>query len=122
MALMLTRRTLFPLIAISAVTIGSASHARNASSGQNNGRSGNNGADRNNSTGNTGGNANVGRAASSTQGNRATNADIRVVHRNGIREMIVSGQYEMLDAQGRRIIRRRAGKKDVDRLRFLATH
>jgi hypothetical protein len=40
-----------------------------------------------------------------------------VVHRNGMKETIRDGSYQMFDAQGRTIVRRRATPSDYKRLR-----
>jgi hypothetical protein len=42
--------------------------------------------------------------------------DLSVIHRNGMREMIRDGRYEMRDAQGRPIVNRPATRADYSRL------
>jgi hypothetical protein len=42
-----------------------------------------------------------------------------VVHSNGMRESVLSGRYEMRDAQGRVIVERRATRADYTRLKVL---
>ncbi|RWG61174.1 MAG: hypothetical protein EOQ65_13465 [Mesorhizobium sp.] len=44
-------------------------------------------------------------------GNRIT-----IIHRNGMKEEIENGRFEMSDAQGRTIVERRATEKDLARL------
>ena len=41
---------------------------------------------------------------------------VTVVHRNGMKEQIQNGRFEMTDAQGRTIIERQATEEDLDRL------
>jgi len=41
---------------------------------------------------------------------------ITVVHRNGMKEQVQNGRFEMTDAQGRTIIERQATEEDLSRL------
>ena len=87
----------------------------NGNGGGNNGGNGNNGNGK-------GGNGKGGVSASPTgSGLNATPASptsyARVVHANGMSERVSGGRYEMRDAQGRLIVRRRATIGDVSRLR-----
>lgn len=41
---------------------------------------------------------------------------ITVVHRNGMKEEVQNGRFEMIDAQGRTIIERQATEEDLNRL------
>ena len=41
---------------------------------------------------------------------------VTVVHRNGMKEEVRNGRFEMIDAQGRTIIERQATKEDLNRL------
>jgi len=50
------------------------------------------------------------------QATRSTDGSIRVRHRNGITETIVSNRYVMKDAKGRTISERQATQADVTRL------
>jgi len=116
---------------------GSAGGSNSGSAGgSNSGNSGNNG----NAGGNSGnsnaggGNPNAGPGNNSGKGNTNpggknsyTNAatgdtlsidgdKITVVHRNGMKEQVQNGRFEMTDAQGRTIIERQATEEDLSRL------
>ncbi|MDX8466185.1 hypothetical protein RFM26_10875 [Mesorhizobium sp. VK23B] len=99
-----------------------------------NGGGGNSGGNSGNSNAG-GGNANAGPGNNSGKGNtnpggkaashvNATTGDIveidgkkiTVIHRNGMKEEIENGRFEMTDAQGRTIVERRATEKDLARL------
>ena len=44
---------------------------------------------------------------------------MQVIHRNGLREELGNGRYNMKDAKGRTIVDRRATGKDSTRMREL---
>ena len=44
---------------------------------------------------------------------------MQVIHRNGLREELGNGRYNMKDAKGRTIVDRRATGKDSNRMREL---
>ncbi|MDX8512628.1 hypothetical protein [Mesorhizobium captivum] len=112
----------------------------NGNGGGGNGGGGNGGGNGGNSGGNSGnsnaggGNANAGPGNNSGKGNtspgskashvNATTGDtvevdgtkITVVHRNGMKEEIENGRFEMTDAQGRTIVERKATQADLARL------
>ncbi|KUM27823.1 hypothetical protein AU467_15690 [Mesorhizobium loti] len=101
--------------------------------GNGNGNGGNSGGNSGNSNAG-GGNANAGPGNNSGKGNtspgnkashvNATTGDtvevdgnkITVVHRNGMKEEIENGRFEMTDAQGRTIVEREATQADLARL------
>ncbi|RWB20771.1 MULTISPECIES: hypothetical protein [unclassified Mesorhizobium] len=115
-------------------------YAGNGNGGGGNGGGGNGGGNGGNSGGNSGnsnaggGNANAGPGNNSGKGNtspgskashvNATTGDtvevdgtkITVVHRNGMKEEIENGRFEMTDAQGRTIVERKATQADLTRL------
>jgi hypothetical protein len=64
------------------------------------------------------GNGQDGASAASSKGVSMSNPNGGVVHRNGMRETILNGRYEMHDAQGRRIISREATLADYLRMRL----
>ena len=103
--------------------------------GSNSGNSGNSNAGGNSDNSNAGGgNPNAGPGNNSGKGNTNpggknsyTNAatgdtlsidgnKITVVHRNGMKEEVQNGRFEMIDAQGRTIIERQATEEDLNRL------
>ncbi|CDX28130.1 Glycine-rich cell wall protein [Mesorhizobium sp. ORS 3359] len=110
---------------------GSAGGSNSGSAGGSN--SGNAGGNSNNSNAG-GGNPNAGPGNNSGKGhanpggkNSYTNAatgdtlsidgnKITVVHRNGMKEEVQNGRFEMTDAQGRTIIERQATEEDLNRL------
>jgi len=117
-----------------------AKSGNNGNGGGNNGNGGGNGGGNGNSGGGTGngkgnsgnGKGNGGPADSGTptstgtgttaspragvQATRSTDGSIRIRHRNGITETIVSDRYVMKDAKGRTISNRLATEADVTRL------
>ncbi|RVD56163.1 hypothetical protein EN828_23375 [Mesorhizobium sp. M2D.F.Ca.ET.185.01.1.1] len=103
--------------------------------GSNSGNSGNSNAGGNSANSNAGGNnPNAGPGNNNGKGNTNpggknsyTNAatgdtlsidgnKITVVHRNGMKEQVQNGRFEMTDAQGRTIIERQATEEDLNRL------
>ncbi|TPI09300.1 hypothetical protein FJW06_27020 [Mesorhizobium sp. B4-1-3] len=104
----------------------------NSGNGGDNGNSNGQGDNGNSNAG--GGNPNAGPGNNSGKGNTNpgsknsyTNAatgdtlsidgdKVTVVHRNGMKEQVQNGRFEMKDAQGRTIINRQATKDDVSRL------
>ncbi|WP_292339547.1 hypothetical protein [Mesorhizobium sp.] len=109
----------------------------NGNGGGGNGGGGNGGGNSGGNSGNSnagGGNANAGPGNNSGKGNtnpgskashvNATTGDtvevdgtkITVVHRNGMKEEIENGRFEMTDAQGRTIVERKATQADLARL------
>ncbi|CDX21865.1 Glycine-rich cell wall protein [Mesorhizobium sp. ORS 3324] len=122
--------------------VAAAAHAGNGNGGGNGGggNGGGNGGGGNSSGGNSGNsnaggaNANAGPGNNSGKGNtnpgsRASHVNastgdtvevdgdkITVVHRNGMKEEIENGRFEMTDAQGRTIIDRLATQEDLARL------
>ncbi|MDX8480733.1 hypothetical protein RFN28_20000 [Mesorhizobium sp. VK24D] len=119
--------------------VAATAHAGNGNGGGNAG--GNGGGNGGNSSGGNsgnsnagGGNANAGPGNNSGKGNtnpgrnashvNAATGDtvevdgnkITVVHRNGMKEEIANGRFEMTDAQGRTIIDRLATQEDLARL------
>ncbi|RUV94447.1 hypothetical protein EOA75_11485 [Mesorhizobium sp. M1A.F.Ca.IN.022.07.1.1] len=106
----------------------------NGNGGGGNGGGGNAGGNSGNSNAG-GGNANAGPGNNSGKGNtspggkaasrvNAATGDIveidgnriTIIHRNGMKEEIENGRFEMSDAQGRTIVERRATEKDLARL------
>ncbi|TIS43132.1 MAG: hypothetical protein E5X01_05580 [Mesorhizobium sp.] len=72
---------------------------------------------------NGGGNGNGGGGKAASRVNAATGDIIEIdgnritiIHRNGMKEEIENGRFEMSDAQGRTIVERRATEKDLARL------
>ncbi|MBZ9761503.1 hypothetical protein LB553_11530 [Mesorhizobium sp. CA8] len=104
----------------------------NSGNGGNNGNSNGQGDNGNSNAG--GGNPNAGPGNNSGKGNTNpggknsyTNAatgdtlsidgdKVTVIHRNGMKEQVQNGRFEMTDAQGRTIIERQATEKDLSRL------
>jgi hypothetical protein len=92
-----------------------------------NGKGGDNGKGGGNDKGGSGKDKGGGKGATGASNNAASpssaaptrtglSGDLSVVHRNGMREMIRNGRYEMRDAQGRRIVSRPATGADYSRL------
>ncbi|WP_217577817.1 hypothetical protein [Mesorhizobium sp. GbtcB19] len=113
---------------------GNSGSAGGSNSG-NGGNSGNNNAGGNSENSNAGGgNPNAAPGSNSGKGNANpagknsyTNAatgdtlsivgdKVTVVHRNGMKEQVQNGRFEMTDAQGRTIIERQATDEDLNRL------
>ncbi|MEI9403777.1 hypothetical protein [Mesorhizobium argentiipisi] len=104
----------------------------NSGNGGNNGNSNGQGDNGNSNAG--GGNPNAGPGNNSGKGNTNpggknsyTNAatgdtlsidgnKVTVIHRNGMKEQVQNGRFEMTDAQGRTIIERQATEEDLSRL------
>ncbi len=117
---------------------GSAGGSNSGSAGgSNSGNGGNNGNGQGDNSGNSnagGNNPNAGPGNNSGKGNTDpsgknsyTNAatgdtlsidgdKVTVVHRNGMKEEVQNGRFEMKDAQGRTIIERQATEEDLSRL------
>jgi hypothetical protein len=95
--------------------------------GSNSGNSGNNGnaggGNPNAGPGNNSGKGNTNPGGKNSYTNAATGDTlsidgdkITVVHRNGMKEQVQNGRFEMTDAQGRTIIERQATEEDLSRL------
>ncbi|TPK90630.1 MULTISPECIES: hypothetical protein [unclassified Mesorhizobium] len=114
---------------------GSNSGSAGGSNSGNSGNSGNSNAGGNSGNSNAGGgNPNAGPGNNSGKGNtdpggknsytNATTGDtlsidgdkVTVIHRNGMKEQVQNGRFEMMDAQGRTIIERQATEEDLSRL------
>jgi hypothetical protein len=114
---------------------GSAGGSNSGSAGGSNSGNGNSNGQGNNGNSNAGGsNPNAGPGNNSGKGNTNpgtknsyTNAatgdtlsidgdKVTVIHRNGMKEQVRNGRFEMTDAQGRTIIERQATEEDVSRL------
>ncbi|RUW44585.1 hypothetical protein EOA32_36340 [Mesorhizobium sp. M1A.F.Ca.ET.072.01.1.1] len=103
---------------------GGGGNSGGGNAGGNSGNSNSGGGNANAGPGNNSGKGNTnpgGKAASHVNaatgdiveidGNRIT-----IIHRNGMKEEIENGRFEMSDAQGRTIVERRATEKDLARL------
>jgi hypothetical protein len=114
---------------------GSNSGSAGGSNSGNGGNNGNSNGQGNNGNSNAGGgNPNAGPGNNSGKGNTNpggknsyTNAatgdtlsidgdKVTVIHRNGMKEQVENGRFEMMDAQGRTIIERQATEEDLSRL------
>ncbi len=131
----------FPLEGAPLVTLDAFAKSGNNGNGGGNGKGGgNSGGNGNSSAGGGNGNGNSGNgkgnggpatsaepadagmtsAANGVQATRSADGSIRIRHRNGIIETIVSNRYVMKDPKGRTISNRIATQADVTRLsRFL---
>ena len=100
---------------------GSAGDDGNAGSNSNNSDAG--GGNPNAGPGNNSGKGNASPGGKNSYSNPATGDTlsidgnkVTVVHRNGMKEEVQNGRFEMIDAQGRTIINRQATEEDLNRL------
>ncbi|MDX8460637.1 hypothetical protein [Mesorhizobium humile] len=102
---------------------GNGGNSGNSNAGGNSGNSNAGGGNPNAGPGNNSGKGNTDPGGKNSYTNAATGDTlsidgdkITVVHRNGMKEQVQNGRFEMTDAQGRTIIERQATEEDLSRL------
>ncbi|TPL49783.1 hypothetical protein [Mesorhizobium sp. B2-4-6] len=102
---------------------GNSGNSGNSNAGGNSGNSNAGGGNPNAGPGNNSGKGNTDPGGKNSYTNAATGDTlsidgdkVTVIHRNGMKEQVQNGRFEMKDAQGRTIIERQATEEDLSRL------